>query len=107
MQTTPLTIEYKAEPPASWDNELRKRVEQHFTCFDLKVRFAIEAAPELAGLRFTLKKLHAVAGRVAVAQYLAAVASGESEFFRNSWKTALYQALASSNWYIDEGYLME
>ncbi len=107
LQTAPLALDYRAEPPASWDKALRKRVERHFVGFNLKARFAIEAATELGALRFTLKKLHPTAGRAAVAQHLAVVASGEEEQFRNSWRTALYQALAGSDWYIDGGYLME
>ena len=106
-QTAPLTLDYRAEPPARWDEALRHRVERHFVSFDLKVRFAIEAATQLGPLRLTLKRLHTIAGRAAVAQHLAVVASGEEEMFRNSWKTALYQALAESDWYIDGGYLME
>jgi hypothetical protein len=106
-QTAPLTLDYRAEPPARWDKALRKRVERHFVGFDLKARFAIEAATELGALRFILKRLHALAGRAAVAQHLAVVASGEEELFRNSWKTSLYQALAGSDWYIDGGYLMK
>lgn len=106
-QTTPLTLDYRADPPTKWEKALRKRVERHFVSFDLKARFAIEAATELAVLRFTLKRLHAVAGRAVVAQHLAVIASGEEEVFRNSWKAALYQALAGSDWYIDGGYLME
>jgi hypothetical protein len=47
------------------------------------------------------------AGRVGVKQHLEAVAVGERESFKNSWKTALYQALAKSDWYIDGGYLLE
>jgi hypothetical protein len=106
-QTTPLTLDYRAEPPTKWNNSLRKRVERHFISFDLKARFAIEAATELAALRFTLKGLHAVAGRAIVAQHLAVIASGHAEIFKNSWQTALYQALAGSDWYIDGGYLLE
>lgn len=107
LQTAPLTLDYRAEPPAGWDKALRKRVQRHFVDFDLKARFAIEAATELGALRYTLKRLYSLAGRGAVAQHLAAVASGEAELFRNSWKTALYQALAASDWYMDGGYLLE
>lgn len=107
IQSTPLTIDYRAEPPRKWDRALRLRVEQHFTDFDLKARFSVEAATELGPLRFTLKSLDASAGRLGVKQHLTAVASGEHENFKNSWKTALYQALAESDWYIDGGYLME
>jgi hypothetical protein len=106
-ETAPPTVEYKAEPPASWDKALCRRVERHFTGFDLKARLAIEAATELGALRFIIKRLHAQAGRAAVAQHLAVVAFGEGELFKNSWKTALYQALAGSDWYIDGGYLMQ
>lgn len=107
IQSTPLSIDYRAEPPCKWDRSLRLRVERHFIDFDLKARFSFEAATELGPLRFTLKSLAAAAGRIGVNQHLTAVASGEHESFKNSWKTALYQALADSDWYIDGGYLME
>lgn len=107
QQTTPLTISYRAAPPMTWDQALRSRVEQHFVSFDLEARFAVEAAPELAALRYTLRRLHALAGREGVIQHLAVVAEGEGELFKNSWKTALYQALAASDWYVDGGYLLE
>ncbi len=107
VQSTPLRIDYRAEPPVKWDSALRLRVERHFLDFDLKARFSVEAATELGPLRFTLKSLGASAGRVGVKQHLEAVAVGERESFKNSWKTALYQALAKSDWYIDGGYLLE
>ena len=107
LETTPLTLNYKVVIPAAWDKEFGTRVERHFDAFDLKARFAVEAATELAALRYTLTRLHCDAGRAAVAQHLSAVAHGEAELFKNSWKTALYQALAESDWYIDVGYLME
>lgn len=107
QKATPLTLDYRVDPPSKWDPSLRKRVERHFIDFDLKARFAIEAATELGALRFTLKRLHNLAGRTAVAQHLAVIAGGEEQLFKNSWKTALYQALARSDWYIDGGYLME
>lgn len=107
IQSTPLAIDYRVEPPLKWDSALRLRVERHFLDFDLKARFSVEAATELGPLRFTLKSLGALAGRVGVRQHLEAVAAGERESFKNSWKTALYQALAKSDWYIDGGYLLE
>lgn len=106
-QTVPLTLDYSAKPPASWDEALCGRVVKHFVAFDLKARFSIEAATELGALRYTLKKLYGMAGRAAVSQHLAVVACGEEQLNRNSWKTALYQALAGSDWYIDGGYMME
>ncbi len=107
IQSTPLSIDYRAEPPLNWGDALRLRAGQHFKDFDLKVRFSFEAATELGSLRFTLKSLGANAGRLGVKQHLTAVAAGEYENYKNSWKTALYQALSESDWYIDGGYLME
>jgi hypothetical protein len=107
VRTAPPSLEYTANPPAHWDKDLRRRVDCHFAHFDLRTRFAIEAATELGSLRFALGRLHAGAGRTAVVQHLATVAAGEEALFKNSWKTALYQALAESDWYIDGGYLLE
>lgn len=107
IQSTPLSIEYRAEPPGKWDRALRLRVERHFIDFDLKARFSIEAATEVGPLRLSLKSLADCAGRLGIKQHLTTVASGEYEYFKNSWKTALYQALAESDWYIDGGYTLE
>ncbi len=107
VQSTPLTVEYFAEPPHKWNGALRLRAERHFADFDLKARFSFEAATELGSLRFTLRSLDADVGRVGVKQHLMAVAAGEYENFKNSWKTALYQALAKSDWYVGGGYLLE
>ena len=107
FQSSPLMIDYQALPPRQWDKALRLRVKQHFTDFDLKARFSFEAATELGALRYILKPLDASAGRLGVKQHLKVVAAGEHENFKNSWKTALYQALADSDWYIDGGYQME
>lgn len=107
IQSKPLSIEYRAEPPSTWDSALRRRVERHFIDFDLKARFSIEAATEVGPLRLSLKSLAVSAGRLGIKQHLTAVATGEYEYFKNSWKTALYQALAQSDWYIDGGYMLE
>lgn len=107
IQSTPLSIEYRVEPPGKWDRAMRLRVERHFKDFDLKARFSIEAATEVGPLRLSLKPLAVCAGRLGIKQHLKAVASGEYEYFKNSWKTALYQALAESDWYIDGGYTLE
>ena len=107
VESTPLSIEYRADPPNHWSEDLKNRVEKHFSEFDLKERFSIEAASELATLKYVLHPLFSVAGRVGVQQHLLTVASGEKENFQNSWKTALYQSLAKSDWYIDGGYSLE
>ncbi|MBB6559572.1 hypothetical protein HNP48_002239 [Acidovorax soli] len=107
IETTPLSIDYKVVPPAHWDVPFSKRVVKHFEDFDLKVRFAIESAPVLASLRGTLTKLQAKSGRTAVKDHLSVVAEGEEQLYLNSWKTALYQALAQNDWYIDGGFSME
>ncbi len=107
IQSTPLRIDYRTKPPLKWDKALRLRVEQHFADFDLKARFSVEAATELGTLRYILNSLGTHVGKLGVKQHLTAVASGEHENFKNSWRTALYQALAESDWYIDGGYLMK
>ena len=107
IESAPLVIDYRVEPPRKWDNAFRLRVERHFLDFDLNARFSVEAATEIGPLRFTLTDLEARAGKIAVKQHLEDVASGEQKSFKNSWKTALYQALAKSDWYIDGGYLLE
>lgn len=102
----PLSIDYSVSPPLDWDRATRLRVERHFEEFELRSRFAVEASTELSSLRFTLGILEN-AGRNAIKQHLRTIALGEYMSSKNSWRTALYQALSESDWYIDSGYQME
>lgn len=99
QQTSPASIKYYSAPPQNWNAHLRTRVTNHLRDFDLARRFSIEAANELASLAQELKDLSAF-GPDAVREHLTERWRREHRLRKNSWKTAMYQAAATSDWFI-------
>lgn len=100
-KSTPAIVNYFVMPPDSWPNDLAQRVKNYFISFDLARRFAIEATTEMAGLTELLDSLVTKDLRNA---HLSHVAQIERQNRRNSWKAALYEALANSDWFQHDGY---
>lgn len=101
-ESSPLSVKFSVNAPIYWDEVNKARVKAHFIEYDLKSRFAVEATNELAKLNnsFTLYPLKKRLRK----KHL------QKEFLKfknlhlNSWESALYQALAESDWYCREGY---
>lgn len=103
--TSPASVVFFSEPPMQWDTALKGRVSRHFYEYDLPRRFAVEAATEIAGLIPLLSSLASTTGEVGVKAHLDMVSRSTLKGEANSWKTALYQALAGAEWYWKGGYL--
>lgn len=98
--TKPVTIRFFVTCPTAWPIDLKKRVSNYFRDFDLAKRYSIEAASELVSISAYVTDLISPTLRL---EHLNRVARLERTLSRNGWKTALYQALANSNWYNNEG----
>ncbi|XDF78617.1 hypothetical protein AAFX60_005655 [Aliivibrio fischeri] len=107
IETIPLSVRFFVRPPEEWDPIFKSRVQCHFTDYNLSSRFAVEVADELSSLKYLLTEYISAAGVDAVKNYLIGKASAEANNHINSWLTALYQALAESNWYCQGGYAFE
>jgi len=105
VHSTPVTVDYYVKAPAHWPEVNVDRVTKHLEVFDLRKRFAIEAADELANVRNILRRNFGVIGPAAVKAELLAQASDRYTLHRNSWQTAFFQALANDDWYCGGGYL--
>jgi hypothetical protein len=103
-ETNPVSIKFYVEPPEDWMNIPKQRVITHFKNFDLSRRFSVEAAEELSSLNPLLFEYFAMGGKGAVKFDLETKARVEFKNHKNSWKTAMYQALASSDWYCEYGF---
>jgi len=103
QETAPVSVTYRATPPATWSDALQSRASNQLKDFDLSRRFALEAANEIAGLTPLLRSL-ALIGEQAVREHLKLVFESEYSLKKNSWRTALYQALANSHWYCEGGH---
>lgn len=103
-QTTPANIQFYVVPPSHWDDASKKRVQSHFNNFKLAARYSVEASNQLACLRDTLVTYHEMLGVEGVKQHLAIEAGSNSRLHINSWQTAMFQALAASDWYCNGGF---
>ncbi|NHZ41372.1 HNH endonuclease [Massilia aquatica] len=102
----PFTIEFSVEPPRHWERDDGDRVRSHFSLMDLEKRFNTEATDELAAIHGIVKRNVLQYGFTAqdIREDLLATAAERHAIQKNSWQTALYQALGNSDWYCREGY---
>lgn len=101
--TNPISLNFIARPPAGWSVELSSRVTNHLRELELSRRFGLEAANELACLNPMLRAIGQAGG--SVADQLQMKFDVEFQLSRNSWRTALYQSLATSPWYTAQGHM--
>ncbi|WP_394670882.1 HNH endonuclease [uncultured Acinetobacter sp.] len=104
IETTPAIIDYCVIPPSHWNEDDKARVHTHFNDFDLKLKYSIEASNQIAVLRDSLLYAWDSNGFVGVRQQLMLDALAYYLKHPNSWQTAMYQALAQSNWYCNGGF---
>jgi len=103
-ETTPAAVLFNIARPAGWDDILFARVRNHFKVFNLASLYSGHAAEELANIRDYISSLHTSAGPEAVKQHLRDQADSREAARRNSWQTALYRALETSDWYCSGGF---
>lgn len=103
-EVSPPSVEFLVVPPDHWDGVLAARIRAHFDIFDLGKLYRAHAASELASIEHRVATLHAQAGSAAVRLHLMSEAESRSVAHRNSWQTAMYWALTTSDWYCDVGF---
>lgn len=102
---TPIVVEFSVRKVPGWSRILASRVRHHFDTFRLSQTYSMEAAIELDDLRESLPGLLTAGGKSEVQQHLADEANKRSRVRLNSWRAALYRALAASDWFCREGCL--
>jgi len=100
-ETTPARAQYSVLIPSGWSAALALRVQNYFRDLDLAARFAVEAASEIVSLSDLLAPL---TNAELIRQKLQQDADIERARRTNTWKAALYEALASSAWYCEGGW---
>ncbi|WP_152645796.1 HNH endonuclease [Streptacidiphilus albus] len=99
----PASVVFFVSPPPAWDSVLTTRALGHFRKFGLAALYGPQAAQEMSSLRYILKRKPPSM----VGPYLQDEAAGLAEENPNQWRAAMYQALASSSWYINGGFALE
>ena len=105
IESIPATINFCVQAPPRWDDISKARVKSHFNDFKLACRYSIEASSQIACLRYTLLTYREILGSQGIKQHLMNEAQANYRVHPNSWQTAMYQALADSNWYCDSGFM--
>lgn len=106
VQGTPPSVRYIVVRQVGWDDELTRRANTHLDVYGLRRLYSVEAAQEMTEIRRHLETLGAKGGKDAVREHLLYVARSREAATRNSWRTALYFALAESDWFCAEGFLL-
>lgn len=105
IHTTPATVRFFASPPESWDHISKARAHSHFNDFKLASRYSIEASNNLACLRESLLCYRELLGADGIKSHLTIEAQSHASQHRNSWQTAMFQALSASDWYCAGGFM--
>lgn len=105
VETIPPAVTFKVDQAVATQSSLGRRIAHHFDKLHLEALYTVEASAELASKAYRLRHLYNDAGASAVAEYLHEEAAGLREFARNSWKAAMYHALAECEWFHNVGCL--
>lgn len=104
IQKKTLSVYFYVKPPKNWDTSLSNRVKYHFDSLELNDLFISHASEEISFINLSLKKLYSSSGKKGVREHLADSASSRANVFKNSWQTALYYELSTSDWFCSGGF---
>ncbi|MEZ8042174.1 HNH endonuclease [Vibrio sp. 10N.286.46.A8] len=108
IETTPITITFFVAPPSTWSLTDQQRVSAHFSDFDLAKRYSVQAASELSTLKYELQyDFDFSGGSTGIRHELDKRIFAAEQQHKNSWKTAMYQALKLSGRYCNGGFRLE
>lgn len=102
LQTSPVSIEFYVNPPITWSQVDKDRVQSHFDNYKLDIRFSVEASNVLADLQTEFMMFKS--SSLVIQQELEKKATSYYSSYKNSWQTALYQELSQNQWYCEEGF---
>lgn len=97
-------FEFHVQKPANWSQTKFLRAKFHFKTFGLGILFSLHAIEELNDRLLTLNKILGAGGASDVREEFLDTAESCKSNHLNSWKTAMYQALADSPWSCAGGF---
>jgi len=99
----PVTVGYAVVTPPGWSKLDGERALRHFTVCKLAIKFASNAADELAPVRESLQQLWEAGGALATHAHLSEQ-TNKYAIRPNSWQHAFYQALRDDPWFVQGGF---
>ncbi|WP_154221946.1 HNH endonuclease [Marinicella rhabdoformis] len=104
IETRPASIQFLVNPPSDWDEESKNRVKVHFNDFDLNSKYVKLCAEELSTLKDLLGIYLENTGVSEIKNYLNNQFLVQYRKNKNSWQSAMYQALSNNDWYCQGGF---
>jgi len=98
-----ISFNFFVEKPNSMSYELFNKVQYHFSAFQLSELYSIVATTELGDQIYLLKKLYELGGPTIVKTQLLEFYNSAQQNHLNNWKSAMYEALADSEWFCNHG----
>jgi hypothetical protein len=98
----PLKIEFYVNPPVTWSQVDKDRVQEHFKNYKLSTRFSVEASNVLATLSHKFTQYSS--SSTDIKNELEKEYKTHKDLHLNSWETAMYQALYLDSSYCNGGF---
>ncbi|EZP61085.1 HNH endonuclease [Exiguobacterium sp. RIT341] len=102
LESVPITVRYRVMPPETWSEIKKERVKNHFKKFHLGQLYSSYVSEELSEKIYILKIIFESGGSKAVKEDINKSLDSFRYNHKNSWKTALFKALADSEWFCEE-----
>lgn len=106
VETDIPSVRYYTQKPEGWTDVKYNRINNHFELMKLGSLYASHSGVELAEIKHNMCFLFDSGGAGSVRGNLERSYISYKEYNLNSWKTALYCALSSSEWYVNGGFNM-
>ncbi|MBZ9822999.1 HNH endonuclease [Mesorhizobium sp. CA4] len=103
-ERSPAALLYTPDPPPHWPETMKKRLRLHFQKFGLGALYASHSAVELTNIRYGLQRIAERGTTDDIRAELIRRAESSWAANINSWQTAMYIALANSDWFCGGGY---
>jgi len=105
IEGLPIGVVFRIEAPEGSSRLLEERVHSHFSVFQLANLYASHAAEELSYIEDSMRLMIETSGTDSTRSFLIGEAASREIQRKNSWQTALYRALAASEWYITGSWI--
>lgn len=102
--TNPASLRFYPDPPSDWHPVKRERVLNHFRKFGLGALYASHSGVELTNIRYGLQRIAERGTEGDIRAELVQRAESAKAAHINSWQTAMYHALAGSDWFCTGGF---
>lgn len=104
VEGAPPAVTFHVVEVDNWDDILNERIAHQFDLLQLAKLYSSQAAREIVDIRHNLQRHYDSGGAAAVRTELEFQWRSRRANRINSWQTATYEALATSDWFCDGGF---